>query len=85
MIDKNSLADLTIKAVENKAIGAGIGGTTSAMAWLNINTAATVAGLCLTAVCIYAQIRIIREAEKKAKREAFEFKKKHPNAPKDLI
>jgi hypothetical protein len=85
MLDKSTAADVVIKAVESKSIATSIGGTTSALAWFDVSATATIAGLCLTAICIYAQIRLIREAEKKAKREAFEFKKRHPNAPNDLI
>jgi|TARA_R110000782_G_C14819187_1_gene413729 hypothetical protein len=85
MVDNNGIADLTIKAIENKSIATSIGGTTSALAWFDISTTATIAGLCLTAVCIYAQVRLIRESEKKAKREAFEFAQRNPNAPEDLL
>lgn len=85
MNDKSGFVDAAIKVIENKPVAASIGGSTSALAWLDISSVATIAGLCLTAVCIYAQVRLIREAEKKAKREAFEFRKRNPNAPEDLI
>lgn len=92
MNDKSGIVDLAIKAIENKAVAVGVGTSTSASAILNISAIATIAGLCLTFVCIYAQIRIIREAEKnavrealRAEREAFEFQQRNPNAPEDLL